>query len=68
MLAVHWDAAFDACLVSFTDAGEPMVSAALSAEGRAALRLNLAPVLTGLTLAHRRNLAFHRQRLVAGGE
>jgi hypothetical protein len=60
LLAAHWDAAFDAGLVSFDDAGAVLVRSSLDAATLTAL----APDRVGslmLTEAHRRKLIWHRQ-------
>jgi len=61
LLAAHLDAAFDAGLVSFDNAGALLVSAALQAAD--AERLGLAGLqrLEGLRPAHMPYLAFHRE-------
>lgn len=59
LLAAHWDAAFDAGLVSFADDGAALLSPDLGAEERALLAT---PPLLGLTDAHRARLAWHRAR------
>ena len=60
LLAAHWDAAFDARLVTFDDDGAALVSDALSAAARAALEIDSVPRLTGLTPGHRKSLEWHR--------
>ena len=60
LLAAHWDAAFDARLVSFDDDGSVLVAASLSAAARSALSINAAPRLAGLTPGHRKRLEWHR--------
>ena len=60
LLAAHWDAAFDAGLVTFDDGGRAVPSPALSAEARAALALDAAPALR-LAEGHRPRLARHRR-------
>jgi hypothetical protein len=58
LLSALWDAAFDAGLVSFDDAGCPLLAPALSPP--AAERLMVQPVVRlQLTDAHRANLAQH---------
>jgi hypothetical protein len=59
LLAAHWDAAFDAGLVSFDDEGAALFSPALSAAARTAL--SAAPPIP-LTPEHRARLAWHRSR------
>lgn len=59
LLAAHWDAAFDAGLVSFDDGGAALFAPQLSAAARAALGI---PPLLPLTDLHRVNLASHRAR------
>jgi len=60
LLAAHWDAAFDAGLVSFDDAGGVLVRSSLDAATLTALAPERARALT-LTHAHRRQLIWHRQ-------
>jgi hypothetical protein len=62
LLSALWDAAFDAGLISFTDAGTVLRSPKLTAEASAALNLDVAPPLAPLTDLHRQNLARHRIR------
>jgi putative restriction endonuclease len=59
LLAAHWDAAFDAGLVSFADDGAALFSPTLSAAARTALGLSEA---LSLTDQHRAKLAWHRAR------
>jgi hypothetical protein len=59
LLSALWDAAFDGGLVSFSDDGRAMLSPTLTDDARTAL-VAMAPPLTGLTAAHRGNLAWHR--------
>ncbi|AZV38257.1 HNH endonuclease [Komagataeibacter xylinus] len=59
LLSALWDAAFDRALVTFSDAGEPEFSSALSDQARAELRWS-API--SLTDEHRRRLRSHRER------
>ncbi|MDF2603053.1 HNH endonuclease [Sphingomonas sp.] len=59
LLAAHWDAAFDAGLVSFSDTGEAIFSTAL---GQAARIMLSNPGPLALTDAHRTRLAWHRER------
>lgn len=61
LLAAHWDAAFDAGLVSFADNGIALLSPILGQAARAALHADLAAPLP-LTEDHRRRLAWHRNR------
>jgi hypothetical protein len=60
LLSAHWDAAFDAGLVSFADDGTAVASPRLTTDAAAALGLNKANKLNGLTGAYRTNLAWHR--------
>jgi hypothetical protein len=60
LLSALWDAAFDAGLISFADDGLVLLAQALTPESIAALGLNAPKALTGLTGAHRENLARHR--------
>jgi hypothetical protein len=62
LLSALWDAAFDAGLVSFGDDGAPITSPRLSETAATALRLHVDVRLSGLTAAHRENLAWHRAR------
>jgi predicted restriction endonuclease len=60
LLSALWDAAFDAGLVSFGDDGAPIMSTRVSEAAASALGLRVDGKLTGLTDAHRENLAWHR--------
>jgi len=62
LLSALWDAAFDAGLISFADDGAVLRSPNLTAEAAAALGLNSATTLAGLTDLHRQNLARHRAK------
>ena len=59
LLAAHWDAAFDAGLVSFDDGGRVLIRAGLSDDALTALRPEAAPDLV-LTARHREQLDWHR--------
>jgi len=59
LLAAHWDAAFDAGLVSFDYDGAALFAPSLGEATRAALST---PPLLRLTEAHQANLAWHRER------
>ena len=59
LLAAHWDAAFDAGLVSFSDHGETLFSPMLGSAARASLRI---PPCLKLTDAHREKMKWHRSR------
>lgn len=59
LLSALWDAAFDAGLVSFDDAGTPLCSPALTPAASRQLQVQSAGALV-LTAAHRINLARHR--------
>jgi putative restriction endonuclease len=59
LLAAHWDAAFDAGLVSFDDDGAALFSPILGGAARTAL--GMPPLLT-LMDGHRATLAWHRTR------
>ena len=59
LLAAHWDAAFDAGLVSFADDGAALFAPTL---GKAARVLLGVPPPLPLTDAHRAKLAWHRGR------
>ena len=60
LLSAHWDAAFDARIVTFDDDGSVLVAACLSAAARTALAIYTAPRLGGLTPGHRKRLQWHR--------
>jgi predicted restriction endonuclease len=62
LLAAHWDAAFDAFLVSFDDEGRVLASPKLSEAGSRALGLTTAPPIT-LAQDHAAPLAWHRARM-----
>jgi len=62
LLSALWDAAFDAGLVTFGDDGVPLPSPRLSREAVTALSWQFGNKLSGLTDAHRVNLAWHRSR------
>lgn len=62
LLSALWDAAFDSGLVSFDDAGAPLFSTVLSAEGRALLTWNRPLPLTD---RHREMLGWHRATFIA---
>ncbi len=62
LLSALWDAAFDAGLVSFADDGTAIASPCLTTDSATVLGLSNANRLTGLTGAHRANLAWHRSR------
>ena len=62
LLSALWDAAFDVGLVSFDDAGMVIVSPRLTTAAIDALNLRLGATLSGLTEAHRANLAWHRTK------
>ncbi len=59
LLAAHWDAAFDTGLVSFTEEGEALFSAALSEKARQLL-VRDSPQKLPLTLRHQAQLMWHR--------
>jgi hypothetical protein len=61
LLSALWDAAFDRALVTFDDAGTPMLSPQLSEEARQALPW-IQPI--PLTDPHRKYLHHHRQRFI----
>jgi hypothetical protein len=61
LLSALWDAAFDAGLISFNDAGAPLCSPLLTPEAAAVLKVQSAEPLA-LTEAHRANLAHHRAK------
>ena len=60
LLAAHWDAAFDARLVTFDDDGVALVADALSDAARSALGIDNGPCIRGLTPGHRKRLEWHR--------
>ena len=60
LLSAHWDAAFDAGLVSFSDDGLPLAKAGLSAAAASVLDIESVPPLV-LTDDHRRQLSRHRK-------
>lgn len=61
LLAAHWDAAFDAGLVSFSESGQALFKPQLGAEALIALRhRDIADV--PLTAEHQRYLCWHRRR------
>jgi predicted restriction endonuclease len=65
LLAVHWDAAFDCGLVTFSDDGAAQLSEKLS-EGARNLLLRApssAPSISGLRAAHTVFLQYHRARI-----
>jgi hypothetical protein len=62
LLSALWDAAFDRGLISFSDDGTVLARTQLSETARKALGIATAPPLTGLSDAHRANLALHRTR------
>ena len=61
LLSAHWDAAFDAGLVSFSDDGVPLLKEELSAEACTILRADAAPSIP-LSIEHNRYLHCHRKR------
>lgn len=63
LLVANLDALFDRFLLSFDDAGELLVSPALSEEIRSRLGLRAGMALRWLTDAHRVYLTWHRLRL-----
>ena len=64
LLAAHWDAAFDALVVSFGEAGRAVASPRLGDAARTALGIGTAPELT-LAADHQKPLALHRARMAA---
>lgn len=62
LLSSLWDAAFDSGLISFAVSGILIVSPKLSHGASLALRLDVAPVLRGLTAQHEAFLRRHRER------
>ena len=60
LLAVHWDAAFDRGLVSFSDDGRVLMKSDLSEQAQTLLAPDLVPSIQ-LNDGHRRQLAWHRQ-------
>jgi len=63
LLAAHFDAAFDAGLMSFEADGTLLVSPALDEPDRERLALATLPRLDGLRPAHLPYLAYHRDRV-----
>jgi predicted restriction endonuclease len=61
LLCAHWDAAFDAGLVSFGDDGTVIASPNLSAKAQTVLSLSNVPSLH-LEVPHRLQLARHRKK------
>lgn len=61
LLCAHWDAAFDAGLVSFADDGSVLAKADLDPAAVDTLSLSKAPRLR-LEAAHRAQLARHREK------
>lgn len=66
LLSALWDAAFDAGLVTFDDAGMVLTSARLEGAARKALAVNEAPRLA-LRDEHRPYLAYHRNHVFIRG-
>lgn len=64
LLSAHWDAAFDAGLVSFDENGHVLVSPRLQRAARAALRPNGVARLS-LVSGHEAPMAWHRRHLFA---
>ena len=62
LLAAHWDAAFDAGLVSFDGEGRPLWSTKLPQTGREMLRQGREPSVL-LTPRHLAYMAWHRDRV-----
>jgi hypothetical protein len=62
LLSALWDAAFDAGLVGFDDSGRVITSPRLTSAAIGALNVPLGATLSGLTEAHRANLAWHRTK------
>jgi predicted restriction endonuclease len=60
LLAAHLDAAFDACLISFTDEGALLVSSRMTEKTKTVLRLDEIAILAPLRERHRQFLAVHR--------
>jgi putative restriction endonuclease len=65
LLVADLDAAFDAALISFNEQGAPLLSARLSADGRAMLVGKLSDVTIRLTERHKAYLNKHRARFEA---
>lgn len=59
LLAAHWDAAFDRCLVSFDDEGRALVKPALDPAVIALLSPSTVPPIS-LALPHREQFAWHQ--------
>lgn len=62
LLSSLWDAAFDGGMITFSCAGVPIVSTALSGYAFRALRLDESPILKGITPAHELMLMRHRAK------
>jgi hypothetical protein len=62
LLSSLWDAAFDGGMITFSCAGVPIVSTALSAYAFRALRLDESPILKGITPTHELMLMRHRAK------
>ncbi|SAL49297.1 hypothetical protein AWB72_05152 [Caballeronia concitans] len=60
LLCAHWDAAFDAGLVSFSDDGAVLVKPGLSAKAQTVLSVSNVPLLS-LEAPHRLQMARHRK-------
>jgi predicted restriction endonuclease len=63
LLAPNLDAAFDRGLLTFSDAGAPVVSAKLGDSDRAALGLSEALQPLPLAAGHQRYLLWHRSKV-----
>lgn len=63
LLAAHWDAAFDAFLISFDEAGQAIASPKLSEVGARALGFDTVPALV-LAADHALPMEWHRERLL----
>ena len=63
LLAPHLDAAFDRGLITVADTGGVVVAAALGAEDRHLLGLDVPLRVRGLTDGHRAYLRWHRERV-----
>jgi putative restriction endonuclease len=61
LLAAHFDAAFDAALITFADDGTLIISSGLTDRARSIFGLQEGMRLVGLTPRHARYLGWHRQ-------
>jgi hypothetical protein len=64
-LVADIDAAFDAALITFDEAGKPVFGNRLSTEGKAALSARFGDRIVSFTGQHRKYLPRHRARFAA---